>query len=137
MGYLQTLCSFIVQLAAKKLYARERITPGHITLSSLLTAALESRTFCLLTVAGIAALYTDLSCMTFTLVIVHTIRSFAVDLACRRGLSRYIAVRIPFSFLETVTASLLRALCRIAAYHDPVKVTVEILVVGACLYRTS
>lgn len=129
-----------------RLYPYLRLSPASYPAKTQLTVrifrhalalTLKCCAFCLSAAAGAAAFYTDLSGMALALLIVHAVRCLTVDLALRRRLSCYIAVRISFAFLETVTAGLLRSLCRVPSYHDPIQVTVEILVVCTCLYGTS
>lgn len=83
-------------------------------------AACEGCTFCLAAAAGVASLYADFAGMAFTVVVVRAVRGFAVDGACGRRLTGYVAVRIAFAVLEAIAACFLSAFCRVTAYYDSV-----------------
>ena len=85
---------------------------SYILVCLTVAAACEGCTFCLAAAAGVASLYADFAGMAFTVVVVRAVRGFAVDGACGRRLTGYVAVRIAFAFLS--------AFCRVTAYYDSV-----------------
>lgn len=105
--------------------------------TKLFAAACKRCALCLVTVAGAATLYANLSGMALTFIVVRAVCSLTVNRACGRRLAGYVAVGIAFALLKAVAAGLLGTLGRVAAYHDSVQITVKILVVGTCLYGTS
>lgn len=104
-----------------------------------LAAADKGGTFSTLTLTGVAALHADFSGVTFTVVIILTIRRLTVyACAVRCGSCNVrIAVCIPFlAFLEAVTACLLRCLRAAASYLYLIQVTQKLFVVHTCLHGT-
>ena len=106
--------------------------------------ALECRalgSFCL---SGISALYTDLTCMTGAILVIHTICRLAVDVRTVRSLASLTAHRITHgiridsfpALLKTVTACLLRVLRVTSSHLDLVQFAEILVIVYTALYST-
>lgn len=103
----------------------------------LIFSAAESSTLRLLAAAGASALYTDLSRVTGAIFVVHTLCCLTFNAAGRRSISHLIRIRTFFLLCKAVAASIRRLPGAVSSHYDLIQITVEILVMGTSLHRTS